>query len=249
MQIEALLYSPEVLAGNEDDLLLKDLIRLCRERQLELASVQYLGSDYGQLVSTFRWARSRNRLFLSYGGTGGGSREQVRAAVAAACEAPLQLHAPADGYLSRVFGDRYQPRHRELVHFPRGSRLIPNPVSYVPGFSYANLFCLPAAPRSALPMTVWVLNKYARHSNLRSRHYCALLLKCSEAAALKIKEQLDALYPLAQILVLPKDSGEIELGFEGEAAPTLTAFSTAKVLVAGQGIPFQSTAGRHLPPG
>ena len=66
---------------------------------------------------------------------------------------------------------------------------------------------------------------------------------------LKIKEQLDALYPLAQILVLPKDSGEIELGFEGEAAPTLTAFSTAKVLVAGQGIPFQSTAGRHLPPG
>lgn len=244
--LEALIIGEEILASDQEELL-KQLRALVQEKNHELVAVHFLSNDFQMLVNSYRQARGHNRMTLSFGGVGGGARERVRQAVASACETTLAVHRQADAFLLKMFGDRYLPRHRELVNFPAHSRLIPNPITYVPGFSYANIFCMPLNIKSALPMCQWVLDRYAKAETINN-YYCALLLQCSEYEAMKLKHHLDNLYPLASILVLPRENREIELAFEGEIGQAIAAFNTAKVLVVGQGIHFRSQTSQNLPP-
>ncbi len=247
MALEALIISEEILASDQEELL-KQLRALVQEKNHELVAVHFLSNDFQMLVNAYRQARGHNRMTLSFGGIGGGAQERVRAAVATACETRLAVHQQADAFLLKMFGDRYLPRHRELVNFPVHSRLIPNPITYVPGFSYANIFCMPLNIKSALPMCQWLLDKYAKQPETIKSYYCALLLKCSEYQAMKLKHHLDNIYPLANILVLPRENQEVELAFEGEISQAIAAFNTAKVLVASQGIHFRSQTSQNLPP-
>ena len=57
-------------------------------------------------------------------------------------------------------GAEATPNRLRMGEFPLGSRIVPNPVNRVPGFSIRNHWFVPGFPQMAWPMMEWVLDTH-----------------------------------------------------------------------------------------
>ena len=104
-----------------------------------------------------------------------------------------------------------------MVEFPRGARLIPNPVNQVPGFSINNGHFLPGFPNMAEPMTAWVLDNYYRKGEERTGR-TLILPGAKEADLVPLMEEFIEAHPRLSFSSLPKFIGkgtEVHLGIQG----------------------------------
>ena len=71
---------------------------------------------------------------------------------------PLAIHPEGQAIVEGRFGAEAYPHRINMVNLPAGSRLVPNPVNQMPGFSFGHLHCVPGFPSMAWPMVEWVLD-------------------------------------------------------------------------------------------
>ncbi|WP_298644593.1 competence/damage-inducible protein A [uncultured Cardiobacterium sp.] len=226
-RIQLLIIGNEILSGRRSDIHLANTIAACNARGLRIDAAHYLGDDADALIRHYRRALAAGEAVLSFGGIGATPDDRTRQAVAAACHVPLAFHPEGDALLRAKYGDNeYTAARRELIHFPQGATLIPNPVNNIPGFSLQHIHCVPGFPQMAEPMMIWVLDHYYRYL-ARARHYQALDVFAPESRLAPIMQTLEAMHPQVAISSLPKLHFESELGFDGTPDDCAAAVATA----------------------
>ncbi len=119
------------------------------------------------------------------------------------------------------------PQRLQLVTFPAGVRIIPNPFNRIPGFMANDHYFVPGFPQMAHPMIEWALDTF--HGDLfrpvAGRVEKSLLLTgptAYESALLDLMERIVADYPALRLFSLPSLAGNerrhLELGVEGDPA-------------------------------
>ena len=190
-RFQLLVIGNEILRGRRQDVHFANTLAACNARGLSLAAAHFLGDDAEALVAHYRRALAAGEVVLSFGGIGATPDDRTRQAVAAACDVPLAFHPEGEALLLAKFGAAdFTPARRELIHFPQGASLIPNPVNNIPGFSLRGIHCVPGFPQMAQPMMDWVLDTFYRADG-RARHYAALDVFAPESQLVPLMRELE----------------------------------------------------------
>ena len=210
----------EILDGRREDRHVTACRERLSERHVPLTYVFFLPDDPERLVSQIRWAMEQPEPFFCCGGIGATPDDHTRGCAARAAGVELEMHAEGAAMLQDRFGERATPARLEMVRFPQGSTLVPNPVNQVPGFQLRNGYFLPGFPEMAHPMMVWVLDTY--YETGEPTEACALLVYgCGEADLAEMMSAFMSDNPAVSFSSLPRmkaGGGELELGIRGPIA-------------------------------
>jgi molybdopterin-biosynthesis enzyme MoeA-like protein len=218
--IGALIIGDEIILGRRQDKHFARIVEILAARGLTLAWALYAGDDRVRLTDTLRRSFASGDIVFSCGGIGNTPDDHTRQAAAAAAGVELELHADAE----REIRGRYAEIGREVTafaldmgRFPAGSRIIPNPVNRIAGFSF-----VPGFPQMAWPMIEWVLDhQYADRFNRNPSAEAAILVwEGLESVLTPLMVRIEAEFPGLKVFSLPfLGSAEvrrnIELGVRG----------------------------------
>ncbi|WP_430009424.1 competence/damage-inducible protein A [Methylophaga lonarensis] len=159
MNIGALIIGDEILSGKRQDRHFNHLQQLLASKGLELSWTVIVGDDASQLERFLSFTMQSEDLVFSFGGIGATPDDRTRQTVAKVANVALAPHSEAVAAIEARFGADAYPNRILMGHLPVGSRLIPNPVNQVPGFSFQHHHFMPGFPEMAWPMSAWVLEK------------------------------------------------------------------------------------------
>lgn len=237
----AIIIGDELLSGRREDKHLGKVLELLKARGLRLASVRYVGDERPRLVQTLKESFAGPDVVFSFGGIGATPDDHTRACAAAALDVPLAIHPEGRLLVEGRFGDEAYPHRINMVNIPEGSRLIPNPVNQMPGFSVHDHHFVPGFPSMAWPMVEWVLDTQYRHLFAPGAdiELTVMAEHAREGDLIDLMQQLVAEHPAARLSSLPSFGTDtlpphIEFGFTGQpdaaraAMAALTAGLQAK---------------------
>ncbi|MDQ5881972.1 MAG: hypothetical protein QG616_1804 [Pseudomonadota bacterium] len=228
MNFGAIIIGDEILSGKRQDKHFAKIAEMLGTRGLRLSWVEYLGDDRARLTETFRRTLASGDVVFSCGGIGNTPDDHTRQSVAAALDVGLELSAAGVEEAKVRFGDDMTPERLQLVTFPAGTQIVPNPFNRIPGFMVPSKhhYFVPGFPQMAHPMIEWALETFYRDQFTVAPIEKAFLLtgdKAYESALLGLMERIVADYPALRLFSLPSIQGKerrhLELGVEG--APDL----------------------------
>lgn len=223
--IGAVIIGDEILSGKRQDKHFEKIAGMLAARGLRLSWVEYLGDDRERLAATFKRTMAAGDIVFSCGGIGNTPDDHTRQAVAAALGVELALHPAGYEELKVRFGDDLTPQRLQLVTFPAGVQIVPNPFNRIPGFMVNEHYFVPGFPQMAHPMIEWALDTFYRalFKPLGGVVEKAFLLSgptAYESALLDLMEHIVKDYPSLRLFSLPSLHGQerrhLELGVEGE---------------------------------
>ncbi len=242
----AIIIGDELLSGKRQDKHFAKIAELLGARGLRLSWVEYLGDDRERLAATFRRTMAAGDVVFSCGGIGNTPDDHTRQAVAATLGVRLELHPQGYEELKARFnGEEITDQRRQLVTFPAGVAIIPNPFNRIPGFMVNDHYFVPGFPQMAHPMIEWALDTFYRDlfQAVDGKVEKAFLLTgptAYESALLDLMEHIVADYPTLRLFSLPslvgKERKHLELGVEGEPALVDKAMAEIRVAVEQRGI-------------
>ena len=233
MQIGLLIIGDEILSGRRQDKHLNHCIEILAQRDLQIDWVRMARDDAALLQEEFRRIRQSGDLCFSFGGIGATPDDLTRQCVAAAWEVDLYRHPDAVREIEAQFGERAYPQRIRMGELPQGSKIIPNPINRIPGFSMHHLHCLPGFPEMAWPMLEWVLDTHYRELTKNKETEFALVLEnAHEGELIELMETLLAQHPTIKLFSLPRfmedDRRRLELGVKGEVQAAKLAYDELK---------------------
>ena len=235
----------EILSGKRQDKHFAKIAELLGARGLRLSWVEYLGDDRARLTETFRRTMAAGDVVFSCGGIGNTPDDHTRQAAAAALGVPLELHPEGLEELKVRFPDDLTEQRKQLVVFPAGCRIIPNPFNRVPGFMAHDHYFVPGFPQMAHPMIEWALDTFhkAEFKPVADTVERAFLLTgplAYESALLDLMERIVSTYPALRLFSLPslvgKERRHLELGVEGAPMLVDKAMEEIRLAVEQRGI-------------
>ena len=224
----------ELLSGKRQDKHLGKMIELLAARGLELSWCRLVGDDAELVTHTLRESFASGDIVFSCGGIGATPDDRTRMSAAAALGVDLEQHPEGVRELAARFGWPVEPSQRlKLIEFPQGSRIIPNPVNRVPGFSIREHFFVPGFPSMAWPMIEWVLDTlYAPlHAPGTRTEQAITVLNARESDVIPLMEAFVAHHPELRLSCLPGTRlgrYELELGVRGSPAAVSAAMHELK---------------------
>lgn len=243
MNFGAIIIGDEILSGKRQDRHFAKVAELLAARGLRLSWAAYLGDDRTRLTETFRRTLASGDVVFSFGGIGNTPDDHTRQAAAAALGVELALHAQGVEEARVRFGDDMTPQRLQLVTFPAGVEIIPNPFNRIPGFMTRHHYFVPGFPQMAHPMIAWALDTFYRDQFKAAAVEKAFLLtgeRAYESALLDLMERIVADYPALRLFSLPSIQGKerrhLELGVEGEPALVDCAMEEIRVEIERRGI-------------
>lgn len=220
MHIGAVIIGDEILSGKRQDKHFNQLQIMLAKRGLELSWTLIVGDDPQQLERALRYSMSSEDLVFSFGGIGATPDDRTRQTVAKIADVPLIPHPEATAEIEARFGEDAYPNRILMGYLPEGSRIIPNTINRIPGFSYANHHFTPGFPEMAWPMVEWVLdNLYAHLKNQRpAAEQIIFVQRGRESDLLPVMNQIVNDYPQLKLSSLPHlgDTPHIEFSLRGE---------------------------------
>jgi len=159
-------------------------------------------------------------LVFSFGGIGATPDDRTRQTVAKVKNVAIAPHPDAVREIEAQYGKSAYPNRILMGHLPEGSRIIPNPINRVPGFSVDHHHFMPGFPEMAWPMMEWVLDNY--YDSLRNLRPAAeriiTITKGRESDLLDTMNQIVDNFPKLLLSSLPHlgDEPYIELSLRGE---------------------------------
>jgi molybdopterin-biosynthesis enzyme MoeA-like protein len=211
----------ELLSGKRADKHFPHLCGLLAERGLELRWVRFVNDEARLITRTLQETAEAGDVVFSCGGIGATPDDRTRQCAADAFDCPLAVHPEGRAMLEARFGRPVEPARRlNLVNFPEGATLIPNPVNDVPGFSLFDHHFLPGFPQMAWPMMAWVLDQHYGHWHDAERlgERSIIVHGARESDVIPLLERFEADYPALRLSCLPslRDEGhQLELGLRG----------------------------------
>lgn len=242
----AVIIGDEILSGKRQDKHFAKIAEMLGERGLMLSWVEYLGDDRARLAATFKRTMAAGDVVFSCGGIGNTPDDHTRQAVAAALGVGLELHPQAFEELKlRFANEEITEQRKQLVTFPAGVRMVPNPFNRIAGFTVNDHYFVPGFPQMAHPMIEWALDTFYADlfQPVDGKLEKALLLtgpNAYESALLDLMERIVKDYPTLRLFSLPSLNGKerkhLELGVEGEPALVEKAMAEIRVEIERRGI-------------
>ncbi len=235
----------EILSGKRQDGHFPHLCQLLAERGLELEWVRFLGDDPVLLERTLSQTFAEEAVVFSCGGIGATPDDRTRQCAAAALGRPLVFHPEGLAMLEQRFGKPIEPATRKnLVAFPEGASLIPNPVNQVPGFSVERHYFMPGFPNMAWPMMAWVLDHhYADWQDPQRTTEQAIRVEgARESDVIPLLQRFEQQHPALRLSCLPNTRSaefSLELGLRGSPALVAEAMPLLCEEVASLGFVWQ----------
>ncbi len=246
MAFGAFIIGDEILIGKRQDKHLAFLIGALARRGLRLAWGQYLGDDPERLTAAFKRSFASGDVVFSFGGIGATPDDHTRQCAAAAARVALRLHPDAEREIRARFGGDATPQRLKMGEFPEGSRIIPNPVNRIPGFSLREHHFVPGFPQMAVPMVEWVLDIQYKQLFDRDRwgERSILVYEAGESQLIPAMEAVEARFPDVKVFSLPsmgEDGSRIhvELGVRGDPAQVGDAMDALRHAVSEGGFPYK----------
>ena len=246
----ALVVGDELLVGKRQDKHFAFLIGALAKRGLRLAYCEYQGDDPVRLTATLRRSFASDDVVFSFGGIGATPDDHTRQCAAAALGVGLRLHADAEREIRGRFGDDVTAARLRMGEFPVGSRIIPNPVNRIPGFSLGEHHFVPGFPQMAAPMIEWVLD--TRYRTLFDRDRWAeasiFVLEAGESQLISMMEDVNARFGGLKVFSLPSMGTDgsrrhVELGVRGDPVEVEAGITALRTLVAAAGFPLRESGG------
>ena len=242
----AIIIGDEILSGKRQDKHFAKIAEMLGSRGLRLSWVEYLGDDRERLAATFKRTMASGDVVFSCGGIGNTPDDHTRQAVAATLGVDLVLHP--EGYeelKARFNGEEITDQRRQLVTFPEGVQIIPNPFNRIPGFMVKDHYFVPGFPQMAHPMIEWALDNFYSDlfkpvEGMVEKAFYLTGPIAYESALLDLMERIVKDYPTLRLFSLPSMKGQerrhLELGVEGEPALVDLAMEEIRVEVESRGI-------------
>jgi len=210
----------EILSAKRRDGHFDFIINALGQRGTQLSWARFIPDNIQIQAQAYKETRASGIPVFSFGGIGATPDDLTRQAAALAFDRELAEHPDGIQLLQNRFGSELNHRRRQLVKFPRGATLIPNPVNQVPGFSLCNHFFVPGFPNMAHPMVEWVLDTHFPNAfkHLPDIEYLLQTKGVYESELIPMIEGVLTAYPKLKIACLPKSdlSGQVELGVKGQ---------------------------------
>ena len=218
-RIGIVLIGDELLNGRKQDAHQAAIIERLASRGLELSWVRVIGDDTGLIEDTLAQTFASGDIVFSFGGIGATPDDMTRQCAAAALGVEIALHPDAEREIRAVFNDKVTPQRLRMGEFPVGSRIIPNPINRIAGFSIHRHHFVPGFPVMAWPMVEWVLdNEYAHlHAPDQRIQQTLLLENTTEGPLIPLMEEVVARFPDLKLSCLPAADGSrrVDLGLKG----------------------------------
>jgi molybdopterin-biosynthesis enzyme MoeA-like protein len=133
-----------------------------------------------------------------------------------------------------------------MGEFPRGARIIPNPVNRIPGFSLGEHHFVPGFPQMAQPMVEWTLESRYR-SEFDSQRWAdasILVYQAGESQLIGAMESIEKRFAKVKAFSLPSMGADgsrihVELGVRGDPAEVEPAMEALRALVREAGFPYK----------
>ncbi len=242
----AIIIGDEILSGKRQDKHFAKIAEMLGARGLRLSWVEYMGDDRTRLAATFKRTMAAGDVVFSCGGIGNTPDDHTRQAVAAALGVGLELHP--EGYEElkvRFNGEEITDQRRQLVTFPAGVKIVPNPFNRIPGFMANEHYFVPGFPQMAHPMIAWALDTFYSDqfqpvSGMVEKAFLLTGPTAYESALLDLMEHIVASYPTLRLFSLPslqgKERRHLELGVEGDPALVDQAMEEIRLEIEKRGI-------------
>lgn len=219
MKIGALIIGDELLSGRRQDRHFNYLQSLLAKRGLGLSWTIIVGDEAEQLQRFLAFSLASDDLVFSFGGIGVTPDDRTRQTVAKVAEIPLLPHPEAVAEIERQFGARAYPNRILMANLPEGSRIIPNPINRVAGFSFKNHHFMPGFPEMSWPMSEWILDKLypdLRNESPENEHII-YIFNGHESELLEAMGRIVVDYPDLRLSSLPHHGKQphIELSLRG----------------------------------
>lgn len=234
MAIGLIVIGDEIMSGKRSDQHFSNVVRILRERGLNLDWARYLGDEPERIVSVLKETFASSDIVFCCGGIGSTPDDHTRQCASLALGRPLVLHPDAKAKIyERIadtaknpaqidYGSPDNIRRLKMGEYPVGSEIIPNPVNKIPGFSYGTHYFVPGFPQMAQAMIAWALDTYHRalFHQLEYGEKSVVVYGAVEAKMTPLMEKIEVHYPLVKVFSLPhmgntKLSNYVEMGVKG----------------------------------
>jgi molybdopterin-biosynthesis enzyme MoeA-like protein len=235
MNIGALIIGDELLSGKRQDLHFNHLQSVLAERGLELSWTIIVGDEAEQLERFLAFSLDSNDLVFSFGGIGATPDDRTRQSVAKVAGVELYSHPDAVAEIEKEFSERAYPNRILMSQLPVGSRIIPNSINRVPGFSFNHHHFMPGFPEMSWPMIQWVLNHH--YPDLKDRapqdEQIIYVTYGRESDLLPVMIEIVEDYPLLRFSSLPHIGKvpHIELSLRGNTDQINEAMALLKAAI------------------
>jgi molybdopterin-biosynthesis enzyme MoeA-like protein len=252
MTFGLIVIGDEILSGKRQDKHFPQIVRLLEARGMQLDWAMVLGDDRQRLIEVLKRSFAAGERIISCGGIGATPDDHTRQAAAAALDVELVLHPQAEQLITqrcsemaregKGSADMSLPENQQRLkmgEFPRGSQIIPNPYTRIPGFTIAEHWFFPGFPVMAWPMIEWVLDQqYAHFHHQEEKIDRSLILHdLMESTITPLMESIEREHPKVRIYSLPSmgEAGvrrHIELGVKGAPQAVDLAFAALEAGIA-----------------
>jgi len=235
MNIGALIIGDELLSGKRQDRHFSHLQSVLAKRGLELSWTIIVGDDPDQLQRFLAFSLASKDLVFSFGGIGATPDDRTRQSVAKVVKVPLSPHPEAVAEIEGQFGHAAYPNRILMANLPEGSRIIPNPINRVPGFSLNHHHFMPGFPEMSWPMLEWVLDNYYQElRNLAPEFEQVIYVtKGRESDLLEVMTKIDIDFPELRLSSLPHldKQPHIEMSLCGDEKQVYEAMAILKAVI------------------
>lgn len=237
MNIGAIIIGDELLSGKRQDQHFTHLQQALAERGLELSWTIIVGDEAEQLERFLRFSLAGTDLVFSFGGIGATPDDRTRQTVAKVMDVELLPHPEAVAEIEAQFGEKAYPNRILMGHLPVGSRIIPNIVNRVPGFSFNDHYFMPGFPEMSWPMIEWILDTH--YPTLRNQapeqEQIIYVRHGRESDLLPVMIKIVEDYPGLRFSSLPHmgNNPHIELSLRGQGEQIEAAMSLLKDAIEG----------------
>ncbi len=235
MNIGALIIGDELLSGKRQDRHFKHLQSVLAKRGLELSWTIIVGDDPQQLQRCLAFSLASNDLVFSFGGIGATPDDRTRQSVANVAKVNLVRHPEAVSDIEQQFGKTAYPNRILMAELPEGSRIIPNTINRVPGFSYEHHHFMPGFPEMSWPMLEWILDTHYPDlkNTVPESEQVIYVNNGRESEILEAMREVTKIYPQLRLSSLPhlNDKPHIELSLRGDTAEINQAMLILKTAI------------------
>ena len=244
MNIGALIIGDELLSGKRQDRHFSHLQSVLAQRSLELSWTIIVGDDSFQLERVLNFSLASDDLVFSFGGIGATPDDRTRQSVAKAAKVDLVSHPEAVSEIEQQFGEAAYPNRVLMAELPAGSRIIPNSVNRVPGFSFNHHHFMPGFPEMSWPMLEWILNTH--YPDLRDMapedEEIIYVIKGRETELIDAMRDVDMLFPTLRLSSLPHlgNNPYLELSVRGSKKDIPEAMAILKAAITHAGFSWSN---------
>ncbi len=234
MAIGLVIIGDEIMSGKRNDQHFSNVVQILKERGLSLSWARYLGDDPESIVSILKETFASSDIVFCCGGIGSTPDDHTRQCASIALGKPLELHPEAKRWIyERIADTAKNPdqinydspdniRRLKMGEYPQGSRIIPNPINKIPGFSYGTHYFVPGFPQMAKAMIVWALDTYhcGLFHQMEYEEKSVVVYGAVEAKMTPLMEKIEACFPAVKVFSLPhmgdtRSANYVELGVKG----------------------------------